>query len=116
MVLPVTVRQSPCSKPASSKVFISGRMPPISINSDIIARPLGRRSASTGTRLPMRVKSSSLSATPAADAIASKCSTALVEPPSAMTTTIAFSNAFLVMMSRGRMLAFSSLSAARPAS
>ena len=32
-------------------------------------------------------------------AIASRCSTALVEPPSAMTTAIAFSNASLVMMS-----------------
>ena len=35
--------------------------------------------------------------------MASRCSTALVEPPSAMTTVMAFSNALLVRMSRGRM-------------
>ena len=36
-------------------------------------------------------------------AMASRCSTALVEPPSAMTTAMAFSNASLVMIWRGRM-------------
>src|SRR3990172_1917851 len=36
-----------------------------------------------------------------ARAIAIKCSTALVDPPSAITTTIAFSNAARVMMSDG---------------
>jgi hypothetical protein len=35
--------------------------------------------------------------------MASRCSTALVEPPTAMMTTIAFSNAARVMMSRGLM-------------
>ena len=35
--------------------------------------------------------------------MASRCSTALVEPPSAMTTVIAFSKASRVMMSSGRM-------------
>ena len=39
---------------------------------------------------------------PAAWAIASRCSTALVDPPSAMTIVIAFSNAWRVRMSRGR--------------
>ena len=43
----------------------------------------------------MRVKSSIASFTPAACAIASRCSTALVDPPSAMTVVIAFSNALL---------------------
>ena len=38
--------------------------------------------------------------------------TALVDPPSAMTTVIAFSNAARVMMSRGLMSAFSSSSTA----
>ena len=52
----------------------------------------------------MRVKSSIDSFTPAACAIASRCSTALVDPPSAMTVVIAFSNALRVRMSRGRML------------
>ena len=65
--------------------------------------PLGFKSASTGTRLPIRVKSSISSFTPAVCAMASRCSTAFVEPPSAITTVIAFSNAFRVMMSSGRM-------------
>ena len=42
-------------------------------SSDIRYCPLGFRSASTGTRRPMRVKSSSVSSTPAACAIASRC-------------------------------------------
>ena len=48
----------------------------------------------TGTRLPILVKSSIESFTPAQWAIARRCSTALVEPPSAIVTVIAFSNAF----------------------
>jgi hypothetical protein len=40
---------------------------------------------------------------PASWAMASRCSTALVEPPSAMTTAMAFSNASLVRIWRGRM-------------
>ena len=44
----------------------------------------------------------------AARAMASRCSTALVEPPSAITTVIAFSKAARVMMSRGLMSALSS--------
>ncbi len=35
--------------------------------------------------------------------MAIRCSTALVEPPSAITTTMAFSKAWRVMMSRGLM-------------
>ena len=34
--------------------------------------------------------------------MASKCKTALVDPPTAITTAMAFSNASLVIMSRGR--------------
>ena len=78
--------------------------------------PLGLRSAITGTFLPMRVKSSIESGTLAALAMANRCSTALVEPPRAMTTVTAFSKAFLVMMSRGRMPSFKRLTTAAPAS
>ncbi len=46
-------------------------------------------------------KSSIASGTPTERAIAIRCSTALVEPPSTIVTTIAFSNAARVMMSRG---------------
>ncbi len=49
----------------------------------------------------MRVKSSSFSRTSADEAIARRCSTAFVDPPSAITTVIAFSNDLRVMMRRG---------------
>ncbi len=65
--------------------------------------PCGFMSAMCGTRAPTRLKSSSSSATPASKAMASRCSTMLVEPPSAMPMAMAFSNASLVRMSRGRM-------------
>src|SRR5258708_225903 len=79
MVSPVTVRQSPWSRPASSRVFMSGRMPPMATSALMLNLPLGLRSASTGTRLPMRVKSSMVSFTFAACAMASRCNTAFVE-------------------------------------
>ena len=66
-----------------------------------------------GARVPVRVKSSRSSCTFASRAIASRCNTALVEPPSAMTTVIAFSKASRVMMSSGfRSLRISSITAA----
>src|SRR5271167_4910760 len=49
----------------------------------------------------MRVKSSRFSRMSADEAIAKRCSLRLVEPPSAMTTVIAFSNDLRVMMRRG---------------
>ena len=60
--------------------------------------PCGFMSAMCGTRAPTRLKSSSSSSTPASCAMASRWSTALVEPPTAMVTAIAFSNASLVMI------------------
>ena len=62
----------------------------------------------------MRLKSSSSSSTRASLAIASRCSTAFVEPPSAITTAIAFSNASFVMMSRARMFRSMRCITARP--
>ena len=76
--------------------------------------PWGRVSARCGTRAAMRLKSSSPRGTRASWAIASRCSTALVEPPSAMVTAIAFSNAALVMTWRAVMERSSRLSTARP--
>ena len=64
--------------------------------------PCGFMSAMCGTRAPTRLKSSSSSSTRASFAIASRCSTAFVEPPSAIVTAIAFSNASFVMIWRGR--------------
>ena len=47
-VLPVTVRQSPCSKPFCSRYFITAGIPPCSCRSCIKYLPLGLKSASTG--------------------------------------------------------------------
>ena len=99
-VFPVTVRQSPWSSPASSSAFITTGTPPILSTSFITCAPNGLTSARCGTLAPMRAKSSRLSSTSASLAIASRWSTAFVEPPKAITTAIAFSNASLVMMSR----------------
>ena len=60
------------------------------------------------------MKSSSVSFTLASWAIASRCSTALVDPPNAITTAMAFSNASLVMMSRAVMPRLSSSTTASP--
>jgi hypothetical protein len=100
-VLPVMVMQSPCSRPASSSTFITCGMPPARCRSMARYWPLGLRSHSTGTLRRTRSKSSMVQSTPAAWAMARKCSTALVEPPVAMITATAFSIAFLVTMSRG---------------
>ncbi len=63
----------------------------------------------------MRVKSSSVSLTRASFAIANRCSTALVDPPRAMTTVMAFSKALRVRMSRGRKPSFTNFTTASPA-
>ncbi len=113
-VLPVTVRQSPWSSPASSSCCITTGTPPTRSRSVMWYLPCGFMSARCGTRAPMRLKSSSSSSTRASCAIASRCSTALVEPPSAMMTAIAFSNASLVMIWRGRRSSASRCITARP--
>jgi hypothetical protein len=59
------------------------------------------RSQSTGTRARIVSKSSSARGTPAAWAIASRWSTALLEPPRAIATAIPFSKAARVRICRG---------------
>ena len=71
--------------------------------SDMWYLPPGFVSAMCGTLSAILLKSSRLRATPASLAIARRCNTALVLPPNAFVTAMAFSKAFLVMMSRGRM-------------
>ncbi len=114
MVSPVTVRQSPCSRPASSSAFITTGTPPMWSTSNITCLPNGFTFARCGTFAPIRVKSSSDSLTLASCAIASRCSTALVEPPNAITTAIALSKASLVRMSRAVMPRRSSSTTACP--
>ena len=77
-------------------------IPPARWRSTVTKRPEGCRSHSTGMRARIVSKSSSVSGTPAACAMASRWSTALVEPPTAMVTAIAFSNAWRVRIWRGR--------------
>ena len=101
MVLPVMVMQSPCSKPALSRIFMTWGIPPALCRSTAKALPLGLRSHKTGVRLRMTSKSSMVHSTPAQWAMAKKCSTALVEPPVAMITATAFSMDFRVTMSVG---------------
>ena len=71
-------------------------------------RPWGLVSARWGTRAATVLKSSRSRSTRASLAMASRWSTALVEPPRAMVTAMAFSKASLVMIWRGRMPASSS--------
>ena len=63
----------------------------------------------------MRSKSSRPRSTPASLAMAIKCKTALVEPPMASTTVMAFSKAWRVIMSRGRTSSSSRRSRVTPA-
>mmetsp|Transcript_15904 Transcript_15904/g.41237 ORF Transcript_15904/g.41237 Transcript_15904/m.41237 type:complete len:264 (+) Transcript_15904:302-1093(+) len=115
IVLPVTVMQEPSMKPFCMRYLSTAGVPPTLCRSSMTYLPEGFRSAMKGTRLETFWKSSMLSGTLQALAIASRCSTALVEPPVAMMSTIAFSNAARVMMSRGLRSIFMRLSSAAPA-
>ncbi|CAB5113698.1 unannotated protein [freshwater metagenome] len=96
IVLPVTVKQSPCNKPASSNARKITGIPPTLSTSVITYLPKGFRSPNSGTLDPTRWKSSKVKSTSASYAMARRCKTALVEPPRAIKTVIAFSKAFLV--------------------
>ncbi len=63
IVWPVTVRQSPCIRPASSSAFMITGTPPMWSTSNITCLPNGLTSARCGTLAPIRVKSSSVSFT-----------------------------------------------------
>ncbi len=77
--------------------------PPTRSTSFMTKRPNGLRSPRCGTRSAMRLKSDSCRSTSASRAMARRWRTALVDPPNAMTTEMAFSNASFVMMSRAVM-------------
>ena len=102
MVRPVTVTWSDCRTPASCSRCASSRLPPARYRSVATKRPPGFRSASNGVAPLMRSKSSMVMSTPASRAMASRCSTALVEPPVAATDAMPFSSAARVMIWRGR--------------
>ena len=67
------------------------RRPPASKKSCMRYLPLGRRLASTGTSRESSSKRRIVTSIPARPAMAIRWMTALVEPPSASTTLIAFS-------------------------
>ena len=115
MVLPVTVITSPCNKPASSNIFNTTGTPPMRSRSVMWNFPPGFMSAMCGTFAAMRLKSSRLRSTPASLAIANKCNTALVLPPNAFANAMAFSKAFLVRMSLGRIPSRNIFTTASPA-
>mmetsp|Transcript_102761 Transcript_102761/g.219764 ORF Transcript_102761/g.219764 Transcript_102761/m.219764 type:complete len:218 (+) Transcript_102761:469-1122(+) len=100
-VWPVTVRQSPCNQPNFSKYFMIKGVPPILCTSSMRYFPLGFRSAIKAVFAPMRWKSSMSRLMPAVAAIARRWSTAFVEPPRALTTTMAFSKDSFLRISSG---------------
>ena len=77
--------------------------------------PPGFMSAMCGTLAAMRLKSSRVNVTFASWAMARRWSTALVEPPRALVTAMAFSNAGRVRIWRGVMPARSISTIATPA-
>ncbi len=82
--------------------------------STAVKRPPGFRSAMTGVRAAMASKSSMERATRASRAMASRCSTAFVDPPVAATVVIAFSIDARVTSDRGRTSPATSFIRVRP--
>ena len=76
--------------------------PPAKKKSSIMCWPLGRTLTRKGVRREMASKSSSTSLWGVRPAMASRWTTALVEPPTAMSTVIAFSSAWRVRILEGR--------------
>mmetsp|Transcript_108 Transcript_108/g.281 ORF Transcript_108/g.281 Transcript_108/m.281 type:complete len:338 (-) Transcript_108:568-1581(-) len=114
-VLPVTVMHEPSINPCSMRYLSTAGVPPTLCKSSMTYLPLGFRSAMNGTLSLIRWKSSKVTSTPHAFAMAIKCNTAFVLPPVAITNTIAFSKLALVIMSLGLMSPFISSSRYLPA-
>ena len=85
IVLPVTVMQSPSSSPFPAGTSSRPACRRRGAGLPCTYLPLGLRSARNGTRSLTFWKSSIVSGTSTARAMAIRCSTALVEPPRAMT-------------------------------
>ena len=94
MVLPVTVSASPCSRPASSSALITtGHAADlVDVGHHVLAERLDVGQVRHLCADPVEVVEGQRRRS-ASCAIASRCSTAFVEPPNAITTAIAFSNA-----------------------
>ena len=103
------------SSPAWASRAATRRMPPARSRSDAMKRPPGTTSVSVGVFAEMASKSSIVSAMPASRAIASRCSTAFVDPAVAATAVIALSNAARVRILLGRRSSATSFMTISPA-
>jgi hypothetical protein len=103
IICPVTVRQSPCSRPASSNAFITTGTPPMQVDVGHYVLAERRRCADQGTFEPTAVKSSSVSFHTTSCAMASGCRDRVGGSTERHHHRDAFSNASLVMMSRAVM-------------
>ena len=83
--------QSPCNKPAFSKIFITNGIPPALCKSTVTYLPDGFRSQNTGVFFANAFKIFQIQIHFRFLAMAIKCKMALVEPPMAITTAMAFS-------------------------
>ena len=114
MVVPLTVMHVAVEQAVLEQLLHDDRHPADPSRSLMWYSPWGLRVGDVRHALGDAVEVVELQGTRASWAIASRCSTALVEPPSAMTTAIAFSNAPLVMIWRAVMPRSSRLRTARP--
>ena len=110
------VSVDPSAWPASMRRFASRRDPPAAWKCEAIYLPAGARSQMNGVRFEIASKSSMERSMPISRAMASRCRTALVDPPLAATLAIVFSRDLRVMICEGRRLARTASIIMRPAS
>ena len=101
MDLPFTVIVSVCKSLASKSSPITAGTPPLLKKASPKKSPAGCMFNKSGISKPTFCQSFTDNDTPACLAIAWRCGGALVDPPIAELTIIAFSNDFLVKMSEG---------------
>ena len=101
IVLPLTVSASPWIFFLRSSSAITVGTPPARWNASPRYLPAGMQFTSSGMSYPILSQSALTRFTPMWRAIALMCGGQLVEAPSALAATIAFSNALRVMMSDG---------------
>ena len=102
MVPPATVRAPACTRPARcSSPRMVGMPPARATSSTWNSCDAGATLQMQGTWRDRRSMSAMVKSTPASRAMASRCSTVLVDPPMAMSRLMAFSKASKVAMERG---------------
>ena len=101
IVRPVAVIAPMCNIPAFASSPITAGTPPARKKLSPRYSPAGCMFTSSGASKPTVSQSFTSSATPACRAMAARCGGALVDPPIAVLTTMAFSKASRVRMSDG---------------